>query len=214
MIGKRRWSGRSWRRCKGRQPLAGVDGCNRAAFAAMSLRWRRQSGFPSRRLVEPGAADARGAERMVVPSGLDLLPAHGREVRCVVGGNRFVCGNGAGRTTAYAELLLEHGGFPAAVVETEGGLYWIPRLRVRDGRWVSAMAFTGRCEAFSSCGCIALLGALVFWRAWEKRCWKGGVVESGDLFLAGFRREKSGVQRQGGDSSTDAAAGEWVTASR
>ncbi|HON41397.1 MAG TPA: hypothetical protein PK196_08015 [Methanoculleus sp.] len=131
-----------------------------------------------------------------------------------MGGNRFVCGNGAGRTTAYAELLLEHGGFPAAVVETEGGLYWIPRLRVRDGRWVSAMAFTGRCEAFSSCGCIALLGALVFWRAWEKRCWKGGVVESGDLFLAGFRREKSGVQRQGGDSSTDAAAGEWVTASR
>jgi hypothetical protein len=76
------------------------------------------------------------------------------------------------------------------------------------------MAFTGRCEAFSSCGCIALAGALVFWRAWEKRCWKGGVVESGDLFLAGFRREKSGVQRQGGDSSTDAAAGEWVTASR
>ena len=174
MIGKRRWSGRSWRRCKGRQPLAGVDGCNRAAFAAMSLRWRRQSGFPSRRLVEPGAADARGAERMVVPSGLDLLPAHGRKVRCVVGGNRFLF-------AAMARGAPQHtpnSSSNTAVFRQQWsglrGLYWIPRLRVRDGRWVSAMAFTGRCEAFSSCGCIALLGALVFWRAWEKRCWKGG----------------------------------------
>jgi len=40
------------------------------------------------------------------------------------------------------------------------------------------------------------------------------VVESGDLFLAGFRREKSACRDKGGDSSTDAAAGECVTASR
>lgn len=41
------------------------------------------------------------------------------------------------------------------------------------------------------------------------------MVESGDLFLAGFRAGRRAACRdKGGDSSTDAAAGEWVTASR
>jgi hypothetical protein len=129
---------------------------------------------------------------MVVPSGLDLLPAHGRKVRCVVGGNRFVCGNGAGRTTAYAELLLEHGGFPAAVVGTEGIVLDPPSS---SERWAMGLCngIHGKMRGILQLRLYSTARRSGVLAGMGEEMLEGGVVESGDLFLAGFRREKSGL---------------------